>query len=66
MRDEILQHLERFQVEIIIPDAGLVAYKEALIMGLLGVLRWREENTTLASVTGADRDSVGGAIYNSG
>jgi anhydro-N-acetylmuramic acid kinase len=35
-------------------------------MGLIGVLRWREENTTLASVTGADRDSVGGAIYNSG
>jgi anhydro-N-acetylmuramic acid kinase len=64
--DEIRQHLERFQVEIIIPDAGLVAYKEALIMGLIGVLRWREENTTLASVTGADRDSVGGAIYNSG
>jgi anhydro-N-acetylmuramic acid kinase len=62
--DEIRQLLERFQVEIIVPDAGLVAYKEALIMGLCGVLRWREENTTLASVTGASRDSVGGAVYN--
>jgi anhydro-N-acetylmuramic acid kinase len=64
--DEIRQHLERFQVEIIIPDEGLVAYKEALIMALCGVLRWREENTTLASVTGASRDSVGGAVYSSG
>jgi anhydro-N-acetylmuramic acid kinase len=61
--DEIRKYVERFQVEIIIPDAGLVAYKEALIMGLCGVLRWREETTTFASVTGASRDSVGGAIY---
>jgi len=32
-------------------------------MALLGVLRWREENTVLSSVTGAVRDSIGGAVW---
>jgi anhydro-N-acetylmuramic acid kinase len=50
-------------VEIVIPDDSLVDYKEALIMALIGVLRWREENNVLASVTGASRDSIGGAVW---
>jgi len=32
-------------------------------MALLGVLRWREENTVMASVTGASRNSIGGAVW---
>jgi anhydro-N-acetylmuramic acid kinase len=50
-------------VEVVVPDTGLVDYKEALIMGLIGVLRWREENNVLGSVTGASRDSIGGAVW---
>lgn len=50
-------------VTTIVPDAGTVKFKEALIMALLGVLRWRENNTTLATVTGAGRDSIGGALW---
>jgi anhydro-N-acetylmuramic acid kinase len=50
-------------VEVVVPDSGLVDYKEALIMALIGVLRWREENNVLASVTGASRDSIGGAVW---
>jgi len=50
-------------VEVVVPDPGLVDYKEALIMALIGVLRWREENNVLASVTGASRDSIGGAVW---
>ena len=46
-----------------IPSSDLADYKEAIIMGLIGVLRWREENNTLASVTGASRDSIGGAVW---
>jgi len=40
-----------------------VDFKEAIIMGLMGVLRWREENNVLASVTGASRNSIGGAVW---
>jgi anhydro-N-acetylmuramic acid kinase len=54
---------ERTGVEVIVPDALLVDYKEALVMALIGVLRWREENNVLASVTGASRDSIGGAVW---
>jgi anhydro-N-acetylmuramic acid kinase len=50
-------------VEVIIAEDNIVLYKEALIMVLLGVLRWREENTVLASVTGASRSSIGGAVW---
>jgi anhydro-N-acetylmuramic acid kinase len=50
-------------VALEVPDARTVDYKEALTFALLGVLRLRGEATALASVTGAGRDSVGGAVY---
>jgi anhydro-N-acetylmuramic acid kinase len=49
--------------EIIIPDINTVNFKEALIFAFLGVLRWRNEINCLTSVTGASKDSSGGAIY---
>jgi anhydro-N-acetylmuramic acid kinase len=55
--------LEPKGVEIVVPEDSLVDYKEALVMALIGVLRWREENNVLASVTGASRDSIGGAVW---
>lgn len=58
---ERLRH--RLGLEVVVPDRNLVDYKEALIMALIGVLRWREENNVLASVTGASRDSIGGAVW---
>jgi anhydro-N-acetylmuramic acid kinase len=57
------EELSSIGVEIVVPEAALVDYKEALVMALIGVLRWREENNVLASVTGAGRDSIGGAVY---
>jgi anhydro-N-acetylmuramic acid kinase len=53
-------------VEIVVPDEQLVQYKEALIMALIGVLRWREEINVLASVTGAAKNSIGGALWMGG
>lgn len=56
-------HLGRLDVDLVVPEPQLVDYKEALIMALIGVLRWREANNVLASVTGASRDSIGGAVW---
>jgi len=55
--------LEIFHIDVIVPDAKLVKFKEALIMALLGVLRWREEDTVINTVTGASRSSIGGAVW---
>jgi anhydro-N-acetylmuramic acid kinase len=55
--------LEEINFEIYIPDDKVVKYKEALIMALLGILRWREQYTVLASVTGASQNSIGGALW---
>lgn len=53
----------RAENTIIVPDKLTMDYKEALIFAFLGVLRLRNEPTALASVTGAEHDSVGGAVY---
>ncbi len=50
-------------VSVIVPDDEVVMYKEALVMALIGALRWREEVNVLSGVTGAERDSSGGAIW---
>jgi len=61
--DRLQYHLGAMHVKVDRPDEQIIQYKEALIMGMLGVLRWREETTALSSVTGATRDSVGGALW---
>ena len=49
--------------KIIIPSKNLIEYKEALIFGLLGVLKLRGENNCLSSVTGAKYSHSSGNIF---
>lgn len=50
-------------LEIAIPDAKTIEFKEALIFALLGVLKLRNEINVLASVTGAKANHSSGIIY---
>lgn len=50
-------------VEVVIPDKSIVNFKEAIVFGLMGVLRWRGETNCLRSVTGASSDSSAGVIF---
>lgn len=50
-------------LKIIIPEKEIIDYKEALVFAFLGVLRMREENNCLSSVTGATHDCIGGNIF---
>lgn len=61
---ERLQHkLTDLNIEVVVPEEKVVLYKEALIMALIGVLRWREEYNVLSTVTGALRNSINGAVW---
>ncbi|HSI70948.1 MAG TPA: anhydro-N-acetylmuramic acid kinase [Gillisia sp.] len=58
---ELIQDATR--VKIIKPSEEIINYKEALIFGLLGVLRLRDEVNVLSGVTGARRDHSSGKIF---
>jgi anhydro-N-acetylmuramic acid kinase len=52
--------------EVVVPEKKIVDFKEALIFAFLGVLRMQRQPNALASVTGAGRDNIGGAVYCAG
>lgn len=48
---------------LVIPKKEIVEFKEALIFGLLGYLKWDEKTNVLSSVTGAKYDHSSGLVY---
>jgi anhydro-N-acetylmuramic acid kinase len=50
-------------VTLVIPETEIVNYKEALIFAFLGLLRIQAKPNCLASVTGARKNVIGGAVY---
>ena len=63
LTSRIEAHLKPYSIDIEVPDNQTVMYKEALIMALFGVLRWREEENIMSTVTGATRGSISGALW---
>lgn len=53
----------RFPVEVVVPDARVIHFKEAALMALLGLLRLEGVPGILPSVTGARKSSIAGALY---
>jgi len=60
---ELSAALQQKAIEVVIPEDNIVKYKEALAMAFIGVLRWREEENVLSSVTGAAKNTIGGALW---
>lgn len=52
-----------FKGKIIIPAEDIIDYKEALIFGFLGALFLNNQPNSLASVTGAKKDTIGGVLH---
>ncbi len=57
------EKLAFMQIEVVVPATDIVNNKEAIVMALIGVLRWRQEYNVLSTVTGALRNSIGGAVW---
>lgn len=50
-------------ISMVIPPVKLIEYKEALVFGLMGILRVEQEINVLKTVTGASKNSSSGVIY---
>lgn len=61
--ERITQQLAPLGITVVVPDDGVIKFKEAIIMALIGTLRWREEANVYSTVTGATLNSVGGALW---
>jgi len=60
---EVLQKKLGDSVSLVIPPKILIEYKEALVFGLMGVLRLQNGINVLSSVTGAAKDTSSGVVY---
>lgn len=60
----LIQKLQsKTDAKIIIPDPQIIKFKEAIIFAFLGFLRLNHQINTLSDVTGAIKNSCGGAVY---
>ena len=58
--EQIKAHID---VSLVVPTKTLIEFKEALIFGLLGVLKLRDEVNCLSSVTGANHNHSSGDVF---
>ena len=49
--------------QVVVPDSQTVEFKEALIIAFVGLMRFLNRNNFISSVTGSQKDNMGGAIY---
>lgn len=63
--DFLIERMKHYMsgIEIIIPAAKILEFKEALIFALLGILKLRNEVNVLSSVTGARHDHSSGNVF---
>ena len=60
--ERLQAHCDLLKVKVVIPDAPIIQFKEAILMAWMGVLRMEEVPNVMKTVTGANRDTVGGSI----
>ncbi|MGB0849926.1 MAG: anhydro-N-acetylmuramic acid kinase [Bacteroidia bacterium] len=51
------------EAEVVVPEAKIVEYKEALAFALLGILRVQNKTNVFNVATGATQSSVSGSLY---
>lgn len=61
--NSFLMHQLQEDIKWITPKKEVIEFKEALIFGLLGVLRYRKQDNCLKSYTGASKNHSSGKLY---
>lgn len=60
----LIERIEKVSgITVKVPSPEIVKFKEAMAIAFMTVLRMRTEVNVLRSVTGAARNSIGGAVY---
>ncbi|WBM73988.1 anhydro-N-acetylmuramic acid kinase [Saprospira grandis] len=60
---QLQAYVEDLGIEIFLPDNNIIEFKEALLMALLGLLRWEKQTNAWPQVTGAKKASINGGIH---
>lgn len=60
---ELKKALANRNCEIVIPSREMIDYKEAVLMAVLAKSYLSDRTNVISEVTGASRDSIGGALY---
>ena len=63
LMEQIQEQCAKHKVKVVIPDASIIQFKEAILMAWMGVLRMEEVPNVMRTVTGAKRDTISGAVY---
>ncbi|HXB29619.1 MAG TPA: anhydro-N-acetylmuramic acid kinase [Puia sp.] len=63
LTQRLREEISSVGIELVIPSHKLIDFKEALVMALMGTLRWREDINVIHTVTGASKDSINGAVW---
>ena len=62
----LIQCIEKYlpdNIHLLLPSSSIIDYKESLLMSLLGLLNLHQLPTTLPSVTGASKSTIGGVLH---
>lgn len=62
--DFLIQEIKKnLAIQVIVPDEKTINFKEAIIFAFLAVLRVLNIENSLKTVTGANKDSLGGSLF---
>ena len=63
LMEMIQQYCAEANIEVTIPPPEVIGFKESLLMALMGAMRLNNMPNVLSDVTGAERDTISGAVY---
>ena len=63
LMERLQSYCDTLNVQVVLPEGPTIQFKEAILMAWMGVLRMEGVPNVLKTVTGGQRDTIGGAVY---